>query len=83
VSHSQLLLRSNRDDNHPTRVEVFKGVEGLDIPSAFDGLHVRRDGDRFSLRGTGWVGSVAALAMFAVEDDGEYSAPSSLFLEGL
>ena len=84
VSHTQLLLRSNRDDNHPTRVEVlFKGVQRLDIPSSFDGLHVRRDRGRYALGGRGWVGSVFALAMFAVEDEGEYSTPSSLFIEGL
>lgn len=36
VSHAQLLLRSVRDGDHPTRVDVlFKNVGYMALPSAF------------------------------------------------
>lgn len=81
VSHSQLVLRATRDEAHPTRVEVlFKGVDSVDLPTSFDGLHVTRHGTRFVAEGSGWNGTIAALAMFAVEDEREYYEPSSLFV---
>ncbi len=37
VSHSQLLLRSPREDGYPTRIDVlFKGVSFLQLPVWFD-----------------------------------------------
>ena len=84
VSHSQLLLRSTRDNDHDTRVEVlFKGVRRVDLPTSFDGLTVRRDGSGFVAKGHGWAGSIVALAMFTIEDKGEYSEPSALFIDGV
>jgi len=39
VSHSQLLLRSNKTDTETKRVEVlFKGVDLVTIPTTLDGL---------------------------------------------
>lgn len=41
VSHGQLLLRSNRSDQHATRVDVlFKDVAVVQLPMSFDGLVV-------------------------------------------
>lgn len=42
VSHRQLLLCSNRTEEHETRIEVlFKSVESLKLPTYLDGLTVR------------------------------------------
>jgi hypothetical protein len=57
-----------------------RGVDRIDLPTSFDGLHVTRDRARFVAEGSGWSGSVAALAMFAVEDDGGYNEPNSPFV---
>ncbi len=41
VSHSQLLLRSNRSNERPTRVDIlFKNVGHLDLPTVFDSLAI-------------------------------------------
>jgi hypothetical protein len=41
VGHGQLLLRSNRSDEVPTRIEVlFKDVAALELPTLFDGLSI-------------------------------------------
>jgi len=41
VSHSQLLLRSNRTAEFDTRVEVlFKGVGAVQLPTVLSGLEV-------------------------------------------
>src|SRR5262245_15798235 len=41
VGHGQLLLRSNRSDEVPTRIEVlFKNVAALELPTLFDGLSI-------------------------------------------
>jgi len=42
VSHRQLLLRSVKDAENPTRVDVlFKSVKSLQIPTLMNELHVR------------------------------------------
>jgi hypothetical protein len=81
----QLLLRSNRDDEHPTRVEVFfQNVQHLDIPTHMDGLRVSREAEgRYRLSGDGWSGSIDAGPMKTLEDEGSYDDPSSLFFGGL
>jgi|RhiMetdeSRZDD1v2_1073273.scaffolds.fasta_scaffold446950_2 hypothetical protein len=39
VGHAQLLLRSNRSSERGTRVDVlFKGVEGIQLPTILQGL---------------------------------------------
>jgi len=81
VGHGQLLLRSNPDAVRATRVEVlFKGVDRVDLPTSFDGLTVERDGRRFDLRGQEWRGSITAIAMFSIEDEGTYADPSPLYV---
>jgi hypothetical protein len=84
VSHGQLLLRSTKSDQEATRVEVlFKGVTRFDLPMSLDGFHVRRNGREYTAHGDGWSGSIVALAMFTVEDDGHYADPSSLYIGGI
>jgi hypothetical protein len=94
VSHSQLLLRSNRNDQiplsnnrfgeHSTRIEVlFKGVKSMEVPTSMKGLDIRKEGDIFRLRGVDWSGHIEALVMFSIEDEGHFYDPSSLFIQGL
>jgi hypothetical protein len=84
VSHGQLLLRSNRDNDHATRIEVlFKAVDRVELPTLMHGLRVRRDSQRFMVGGQEWQGSVDALVMFAMEDAEDFAAPSQLFIGGL
>jgi hypothetical protein len=41
VSHSELLFRSTKSKEFPTRIDVFlKGVEEFHLPTAFDGLSI-------------------------------------------
>lgn len=41
VSHAQMLLRSNKSDDAPTRIDVlFKGVAAFELPTAFQGLAI-------------------------------------------
>ena len=82
VSHAMLLLRSVKDDDQQTRIDVlFLGVSHVQLPTSFDGLRIERVGDAFSLSGSGWQGTVVALNMVHAEDVGEYFEPSP-FAEG-
>jgi hypothetical protein len=46
ISHSQLLLRSEKDARHPTRVEVlFKPVASMNLPTTMDELHIAEADD--------------------------------------
>lgn len=41
VSHAQLLLRSNKTDRHPRRLEIlFRDVASIDLPTRMEGLEV-------------------------------------------
>ena len=41
VSHATLLLRSPKDSEHPTRIEVaFKNVHAVKLPAMFDDLTI-------------------------------------------
>ena len=100
VSHSQLLLRSNRTGELGTRAEVlFKGVGAIQLPTVIHGLEISelpieqaptsvkdllKDEDElgrrlYAVRSDGFTGYVVAIAVFHVEDDGEYFTPSSLY----
>ena len=47
VGHRQLLLRSTKSPDFPTRIDVFfKGVSELHLPTAFSGLSIREASDR-------------------------------------
>jgi hypothetical protein len=77
VGHSQLLLRSVKGDDHSSRIDVrFKAVDLIELPSAFDGLVIRRDGQLYKLSGPMWSGRVVAGSCFQAEDTGEYFDPS-------
>lgn len=77
VGHSQLLLRSVKATDHPSRIDVlFKVVEAIQLPTAFVGLTIRQDGGKYLLEGHDWCGGIAAGACFVAEDDGEYFDPS-------
>lgn len=42
VSHQQLLLRSTKSPDFPTRIDVFfKGVEQFHLPTILEGLFIR------------------------------------------
>jgi hypothetical protein len=50
VSHSQLLLRSVKDAEHTSRIDVlFKGVDALDLPTRLDGLVIENCEGLFAL----------------------------------
>lgn len=41
IGHGQLLLRSTKDDKHPTRIDIlFKDVGAIHLPALFDGLTI-------------------------------------------
>lgn len=73
VGHAQLLLRSVRDSEHATRIDVlFVGTRHVNVPTTLEGLRVERGGDRFRLSGKGWEGTIEALNVAYAEDEGEY-----------
>lgn len=94
VSHAQLLIRSPKDGQNSTQVDVlFKNVSGVLLPTLFDGLTITEatcsefDGLRetlsktskcFKLEGTNWQGAVAAGVVVWIENDAEYYAESTL-----
>lgn len=77
VSHAMLLLRSVKDDDHDTRVDVlFVAVSRIDVPTTFEGLRIERMGDEFRLAGADWQGSISAGNVAYAEDHGDYREPS-------
>jgi hypothetical protein len=85
VSMRQLLLRSTKTADVPTRVDVFfQDVQSIDLPTAMDELRVEMTAPReYRLTGKGWSGRVNAALVRVAEDGGEYNDPSSLFIGGL
>ena len=52
VGHSQLLLRSVKDDAHSTRVDIlFKSVDSLHLPTNMVGLTISRRDEGFRMSG--------------------------------
>jgi hypothetical protein len=46
TSHRQLLLRSNRSQNHASRVDIlFEDVGWMSLPSWFESLEIREGGE--------------------------------------
>ena len=42
VSHGQLLFRSTKSDDSPTRIDIlFKNVDAMNVARRFDGLSIR------------------------------------------
>jgi hypothetical protein len=77
VSHSQLLLRSVKNNAHSTRVDIlFKSVDSLHLPTTMDGITISRRDQGFAMSGSDWDGHVVAGACFVDEDKGEYFDPS-------
>ena len=96
VGHGQLLLRSTKGPNVPTRIDVlFKGVSEFHLPTLLSGLSIREASDDqirdlcslrespsfnhgkvYRVKGTDFIGYVAALSCYCHEDEGEYYAPS-------
>ena len=43
VSHAQLLLRSTKSENNPTRIDLlFKNVAIINIPTLLNDVRIRR-----------------------------------------
>lgn len=41
VSHCQLLIRSTKDETHPTRIDLyFKAVLAMNLPTVFDVMRI-------------------------------------------
>ncbi|MFE6511680.1 hypothetical protein ACFVDI_21090 [Nocardioides sp. NPDC057767] len=88
VSHSVLLLRSNRDSGSHTRMDMmFRGVTELQVRSKMKDLVVglagpesAADGGRFkfSLDVGDWHGYVVARGLYFSEDDLAYGEPSTI-----
>jgi hypothetical protein len=54
VSHKELLLRSRKDDEGGTRIDVlFKGVEALCLPTKLTNLAIREASDEEAAHGLG------------------------------
>ena len=90
VSHQSLLLRSTRENPHPTRVDVlFKGVARLSLPTTLTELAIQQadetTGDqdqpttRWAIAGSGEHGFVDALSAFIHEDELEFHDASPLW----
>jgi hypothetical protein len=97
VGHGQLLLRSTKAPNLPTRIDVlFKGVSEFHSPTTLSGLSVQEASDNqirklcslrespsfnhgvkvYTVKGTDFIGYVAASICACHEDEGEYHDPS-------
>jgi hypothetical protein len=74
VGHRLLLLRSVKDAQHPSRIDVlFLDTDHIDLPTSFPGLLIQQaDDGRYLLSGDGWHGEVRAARVADREDDGEY-----------
>ena len=68
----QLLLRSDRDTDHETRIEIaFQNVRRVQLPMELDGLCIHRLSARtFALEGHKWRGRVDAGFMTVAEEQG-------------
>jgi hypothetical protein len=74
VGHRLLLLRSVKDAQHSSRVDVlFANTTNIDLPTSFVGLRIQpgRDGS-YLLSGDSWTGEVRAASVADREDNGEY-----------
>ncbi|MDQ4114599.1 MAG: hypothetical protein M3306_26425 [Actinomycetota bacterium] len=88
VSHSVLLLRSNRTGENSTRVDLmFRGVAELQVRSQMKELSIDLAegkgpdaGGRytFEVKDAGWRGYVVARALHFAEDDLSYGEPSTI-----
>jgi hypothetical protein len=94
VGHGQLLFRSTKSPEYPTRVDVlFKNVALIQMPTVFNGMAVRLTdatpsvelgklaltGRRiFEITGTGVRGYVIASIVMTHEDEGNHGDPSPL-----
>lgn len=89
VGHRELLLRSLKDDAHPTRVDVlFVSVYQIDLPTTMHGLRIVEkrlevvSGDHlhpkrhFILSCDQYDGRVVAGGFAFHEDTGEWNEPS-------
>jgi hypothetical protein len=92
VGHSQLLLRSNREEGLGTRIELlFKSVSAVNLPTAMSELAVRvlegedaapqwADAEArtvYAVTFAGGEGYVIAGAALASEDSLDYADPSA------
>lgn len=51
VGHRQLLLRSVKSADHPTRIDVlFKGVSQFHLPAVLNGLVIAEESDQNEVR---------------------------------
>jgi hypothetical protein len=74
VGHRLLLLRSVKDAQHSSRIDVlFSDSSNINLPTSFVGLRIRpgQDGN-YLLSGAGWAGEVRAASVADREDNGEY-----------
>ena len=72
IGHKQLLLRSTKESDHPTRVEVaFKNVRALKIPTVMRDLSISLASDSMATAARGQTGTDARTAsVFAVVGSG-------------
>lgn len=94
VGHGQLLFRSTKSTEHPTRVDVlFKNVAAIQMPTVFNGMTVRStdaapslelgtlgrsERELFEITGDGVRGYVVAGIVVTHEDEGSHGDPSPL-----
>ena len=91
VGHGQLLLRSTKSSEFPTRIDIlFKNVTAIHLPTTFDGVTIAEASDEernrlkihkneseklFIVRGDAFEGYVIAGTVAHHEDEGEHSDP--------
>lgn len=94
VGHGQLLFRSTKSPEHPTRVDVlFKNVAGIQMPAVFNGMIVHSTNGAppfelgklgcsgrklFEITGEGMLGYIVAGIVVSHEDEGSHRDPSPL-----
>jgi hypothetical protein len=92
-SHRQLLLRSNKDEHHATRVEIlFRGVSLLTIPTVLPHLEITivepsdvdltgveaDDKTVFRISASNFKGVIVADTMQVHEDEADYFEKSAI-----
>lgn len=94
VSHSQLLLRSTKEDGYSTRVDVlFRDVVWVSFPTLFDGLKIcegawpswipedLKEGRKsFQILSQEVSCFVVSGSVTVLEDEGAFHEPSALIL---
>jgi hypothetical protein len=89
VSHKQLLIRSTKSPQHPTRIDIlFKPVRSVHLPTSFENISIVAGSTlgthaeyvvRGNAHGAPFEGYVAADVVVCHEDEKDYTDPSAIY----